>query len=271
MQLGASSDHFSSPWRWHIASTVGSKFTNVKGRERFQFIASVSDADTAEPADSVNNSHHDGSEQTRRVARLQFLQMEQQRLSSLIEQEQTSPDSVEDLLEQRIASLLRSDSFVHLMTRLRRRGLSAEGNGGSDGAARQGTQGFRASIKPFARFQARELSPAVEVMLLNHDLAEEARHTLVPLYVQWLEGPGVAFAAPDGAEAPPTHVGISDRKAIQKLLDMTLPHKWYPLARSMQRKVHVHVGPTNSGKTFAALQALKQARSGAYCGAWITL
>ncbi|EFJ52880.1 hypothetical protein VOLCADRAFT_41250, partial [Volvox carteri f. nagariensis] len=50
------------------------------------------------------------------------------------------------------------------------------------------------------------------------------------------------------------------------LTDLTRPASWYPLARSLQRKVVAHLGPTNSGKTHAALQALKSASSGIYCG-----
>lgn len=37
-------------------------------------------------------------------------------------------------------------------------------------------------------------------------------------------------------------------------------------AKDMNRKVYIHVGLTNSGKTYAALQALKKAESGAYLG-----
>ncbi len=44
------------------------------------------------------------------------------------------------------------------------------------------------------------------------------------------------------------------------------PMEAYPLARTMKRRFVVHVGPTNSGKTHAALQALKEASSGAYLG-----
>jgi ATP-dependent RNA helicase SUPV3L1/SUV3 len=40
------------------------------------------------------------------------------------------------------------------------------------------------------------------------------------------------------------------------------PHAWHPLARRLRRRVVCHVGPTNSGKTFAALQALKAAPTG---------
>ncbi len=38
----------------------------------------------------------------------------------------------------------------------------------------------------------------------------------------------------------------------------------FPLARSLKRKISFHVGPTNSGKTYAALQQLKTADTGYY-------
>lgn len=37
-------------------------------------------------------------------------------------------------------------------------------------------------------------------------------------------------------------------------------------AKTMQRRFVIHCGPTNSGKTYASLQALKQAESGCYLG-----
>lgn len=52
----------------------------------------------------------------------------------------------------------------------------------------------------------------------------------------------------------------------KKLADCSRPADWYPLARSMTRKLHLHVGPTNSGKTYHALQRLKHARSGNFAG-----
>ena len=38
----------------------------------------------------------------------------------------------------------------------------------------------------------------------------------------------------------------------------------FPLARELKRKIVFHVGPTNSGKTYAALKALKEASTGYY-------
>lgn len=37
-------------------------------------------------------------------------------------------------------------------------------------------------------------------------------------------------------------------------------------ARLVRRKVIYHEGPTNSGKTYTALQRLKGAANGVYCG-----
>ncbi|KAG0451127.1 hypothetical protein HPP92_026400 [Vanilla planifolia] len=50
------------------------------------------------------------------------------------------------------------------------------------------------------------------------------------------------------------------------LTDMTSPHSWYPNARKKKRNVFLHVGPTNSGKTYTALKRLEKSSSGVYCG-----
>ena len=50
------------------------------------------------------------------------------------------------------------------------------------------------------------------------------------------------------------------------LADLSYPAEWYPITRSIQRTIHLHVGPTNSGKTYHALKRLEQAKSGLYAG-----
>ncbi|XXG68040.1 hypothetical protein AAC387_Pa06g1231 [Persea americana] len=50
------------------------------------------------------------------------------------------------------------------------------------------------------------------------------------------------------------------------LTDLTCPHTWYPNARRKKRNVFLHVGPTNSGKTYHALKQLQSSSSGVYCG-----
>ncbi|TFJ82406.1 hypothetical protein NSK_006315 [Nannochloropsis salina CCMP1776] len=49
----------------------------------------------------------------------------------------------------------------------------------------------------------------------------------------------------------------SDLGQLVRVCDMRLPHDWYPYARLMRRKIIYHAGPTNSGKTYHALQRLK--------------
>ncbi|EIW73583.1 hypothetical protein TREMEDRAFT_12580, partial [Tremella mesenterica DSM 1558] len=61
------------------------------------------------------------------------------------------------------------------------------------------------------------------------------------------------------------------KEHIRALLDVTdishLPFSGeYISARSMSRHFHLHIGPTNSGKTYSALKALSRAGTGAYAG-----
>ncbi len=54
-------------------------------------------------------------------------------------------------------------------------------------------------------------------------------------------------------------------KRIDELMEAE-PEKQYPRARSMHRHFILHIGPTNSGKTYQALQRLKHAYQGIYLG-----
>lgn len=55
---------------------------------------------------------------------------------------------------------------------------------------------------------------------------------------------------------------------ILKATDLSrLPYQHdYTHARAFTRHFHLHIGPTNSGKTYSALKALARAKSGAYAG-----
>ncbi len=53
---------------------------------------------------------------------------------------------------------------------------------------------------------------------------------------------------------------------LKSLSDLTDPPNWYPEARNMTRRVVFHAGPTNSGKTYHALERFMSAKSGVYCG-----
>lgn len=58
----------------------------------------------------------------------------------------------------------------------------------------------------------------------------------------------------------------SDLSNQAKLADLRYPVEWYPGTRTVQRTLHLHVGPTNSGKTYHALKRLEQAETGLYAG-----
>lgn len=53
---------------------------------------------------------------------------------------------------------------------------------------------------------------------------------------------------------------------LKKLSDLTEPTNWYTKAREIKRKIIYHAGPTNSGKTYSALQQFQTSDSGVYCG-----
>lgn len=57
-----------------------------------------------------------------------------------------------------------------------------------------------------------------------------------------------------------------DLNAQKKLADFRYPIEWYPFARTLQRRIHLHIGPTNSGKTYHALKRLEAAKTGFYAG-----
>jgi ATP-dependent RNA helicase SUPV3L1/SUV3 len=58
-----------------------------------------------------------------------------------------------------------------------------------------------------------------------------------------------------------------DTGRLAEFMDFTKPSSWYPNARRLKRKIICHVGPTNSGKTFSAMQSFlaKSHINGIYC------
>lgn len=93
-----------------------------------------------------------------------------------------------------------------------------------------------------ARTAAREGLLAIHQLVLQNFLAWSARSPSAPPAVQ---------------------------AVLQRLYDrtnFTKPESWRPLARRFHRKVILHVGPTNSGKTYQALAALARSRKGVYAG-----
>ncbi|KAF7187531.1 ATP-dependent RNA helicase suv3, mitochondrial [Pseudocercospora fuligena] len=58
----------------------------------------------------------------------------------------------------------------------------------------------------------------------------------------------------------------SDIRNQKNMADLRYPSEWFPATRAVHRTIHLHVGPTNSGKTYHALQRLEQAETGVYAG-----
>lgn len=53
---------------------------------------------------------------------------------------------------------------------------------------------------------------------------------------------------------------------LKTICDLSRPMNWYPEARGLTRRIIYHAGPTNSGKTYHAINDFFNASSGIYCG-----
>lgn len=51
---------------------------------------------------------------------------------------------------------------------------------------------------------------------------------------------------------------------MRDVTDISEPETWFPEARLIDRRIVYHMGPTNSGKTKNALDALAKAECGVY-------
>lgn len=135
----------------------------------------------------------------------------------------------------------------------------------------------RADVKPILSIFAREVSSG----LLDNPIEQKKYHVerfaltakelnqglrldqnLTQLFYSWASDP-------EQQEVLLKSVSRSTLEQISHLYstaDMSYPADMYPKARSMRRKVIMHVGPTNSGKTHMALRALAAAKTGVYSG-----
>ncbi|GAA5908086.1 ATP-dependent RNA helicase SUV3 [Sporobolomyces salmoneus] len=64
----------------------------------------------------------------------------------------------------------------------------------------------------------------------------------------------------------PSSNTLSILHQLAQISDNRYAYETYPSARQQRRRLILHVGPTNSGKTYSALIALARARTGAYAG-----
>lgn len=112
---------------------------------------------------------------------------------------------------------------------------------------------FHKSFLSFRRFCCEIDNLPVDLHIIMSDIINGAGHIddLLPYFIQ------------HSKEIFP-HLECMDD--LQKISDLRNPAFWYSEARSIQRKIIFHAGPTNSGKTYHALQRFLVAQSGVYCG-----
>lgn len=53
---------------------------------------------------------------------------------------------------------------------------------------------------------------------------------------------------------------------LKQISDLRTPANWYTSARAITRRIIFHAGPTNSGKTYHAMESFMKAKTGVYCG-----
>ena len=80
-------------------------------------------------------------------------------------------------------------------------------------------------------------------------------------FLTWLDAELAALAA-----SAVVHEARTQLALLRTAADLRVPALSYTAARTLTRQIHLHVGPTNSGKTHGALVALSRARTGLYAG-----
>ncbi|KAL1449741.1 hypothetical protein WDU94_002221 [Cyamophila willieti] len=105
----------------------------------------------------------------------------------------------------------------------------------------------------FRRFCLEAQSLPVDLHVVMSDVIQGAGH-VDDLFPQYLRHAKKMFP----------HLDCMDD--LKKISDLRNPAEWYPNARSISRRIIFHAGPTNSGKTYHALERFLAADSGVYCG-----
>ncbi|KAK0584828.1 hypothetical protein LWI29_019327 [Acer saccharum] len=110
---------------------------------------------------------------------------------------------------------------------------------------------FPTAASKFRSFLFKKCPADVAKYLVSLGPSEEANKFLFPIFVEFC------------LEEFPDEI-----KRFQRMIqsaDLTKPHTWFPFARAMKRKIIYHCGPTNSGKTYNALQRFMEAKKAIYC------
>lgn len=97
--------------------------------------------------------------------------------------------------------------------------------------------------------------------LSNNSSPEGIDRAVSRAFFSWLRHPATAGTLHE--QYAPT---VTQMQQLAATADCSHPHEEYVMARSIHRKIIMHVGPTNSGKTHNALRALAAAPRGVYAG-----
>lgn len=114
-----------------------------------------------------------------------------------------------------------------------------------------GASFFPVAARKFRSFFLKKCDGALVEYLRSIRPGNESDKFLFPIFVE--------FCLEEFADE------IKRFREMVESADMTKPHTWFPFARAMKRKIIYHCGPTNSGKTYNALQRFMEAEKGVYC------
>ncbi|GJR82259.1 DExH-box ATP-dependent RNA helicase DExH18, mitochondrial-like protein [Tanacetum coccineum] len=110
---------------------------------------------------------------------------------------------------------------------------------------------FPTAVHQFRNFFFKKCDRGIVDYLLSLGPGGEAERFLFPVFVEYC------------LEEFPDE--IKKFRGMISSADMTKPETWFPFARAIKRKIVYHCGPTNSGKTYNALQRFMEAKKGIYC------
>ncbi|CAN6484602.1 unnamed protein product [Victoria cruziana] len=110
---------------------------------------------------------------------------------------------------------------------------------------------FPTAAKKFRAFFLSRCADDIAKHLVSLGPSDESHRFLFPIFVD--------FCIDEFSDE------IKRFQTLVQSADLTKPHTWFPFARAMRRKIIYHCGPTNSGKTYNALQRFMEAKKGVYC------
>ncbi|KAJ0728240.1 putative RNA helicase [Helianthus annuus] len=114
-----------------------------------------------------------------------------------------------------------------------------------------GASFFPTAAHNFRNFFFKKCDDEIVEHLLSLGAGSESERFLFPIFVEYC------------LEEFPDE--IKKFRSMISSADLTKPETWFPFARAIKRKIIYHCGPTNSGKTYNALQRFMEAKKGIYC------